>query len=365
MESSTVRVRPLRFAFLADPRDKRSLLQIFELNSSLWGGVFNFIIPLLKRVPKRYREQHFRTIPANQMLNGLVEAFQPDFIVEMKVGSAASYGIEFDSTRTIQFDDQTGRDERGRCKLGTDLRSVCEDLYDKSFRFVQRHPPEVIISSSSDPHYTLLFAAAFGYLPKVGALSDVADVYLAALDGKRKEIDPVDFPSLYEQKCLYPLRLTANELDTKRNSWSIDSKLFYMDERSSFDLIEFWNLRALGWDIAPLPAKLSPRLIGYCNQFIKSVYRPYPPPSNAFHHATVLCGKSRYAKALEFISKLTWPPPQFAAVDNRVPRLWEEWGQKCRPCRSTDDNAFNKKRRCSCYWRRSSSEGRTTRVLAG
>jgi hypothetical protein len=328
MESSTVRVRPLRFAFLADPRDKKRLLQTFELNSSLWGGVFNFIIPLFKHVPARYREQYFKTIPAKRMLNGLVEAFQPDFLVETKTGDAASYGIAFDPKRTIPVEDLTGRDERGRCKLGIDLRSVCDDLYDKSFRFVQRHPPEVIIPSSSDSHYKLLFAATFGYLPESGALSDVAGVYLKALDGKRKEIDPVDFPALYDRKYLYPLRLTANELDTKRNSWSIDSKLFYMDERSSLDLIEFWNLRALGWDIAPLPARLSPSLIDYCNHFIKSVYRPYPPPSNAFHHASLLCAKSQSVEVLkEFIAKLTWPAPQFASLDHRVPRLWEEWGR--------------------------------------
>ena len=80
-------------------------------------------------------------------------------------------------------------------------------------------------------------------------LSDVADIYLKTLDGKRKAVDAVDFPQLFDQKNLYPLRATRHELDTFRNSWSIDSKLFYLDEQSSFDLIEFWNLRALGWDI--------------------------------------------------------------------------------------------------------------------
>jgi hypothetical protein len=306
MESSTVRVRPLRFAFLADPRDKTSLQNIFQLNSSLWGGVFNFIIPVFKQVPARYREKYFKTISAKVMLNGLVEAFQPDFLVEIKNGDAAAHGIAFDPKRTIPIDGLTTRDERGRCKLGVDLRSVCEDLYDKSFRFVQRHPPEVIIPSSKDRRYKLLFAATFGFLPEKGVLSDVANVYLKALDGKRKAVDPIEFTNLFSQKYLYPLRATAHELEVRRNSWSIDSKLFYMDERSSFDLIEFWNLRALGWDICPLPARLAPNLIEYCNKFIKAAYRAYPPPSNAFHRATLLCARSQSVDAVqEFISKLT------------------------------------------------------------
>jgi len=45
MENATVRVRPLRFAFVVEPNDKAGLQRIFETNSALWGGLFNFIIP--------------------------------------------------------------------------------------------------------------------------------------------------------------------------------------------------------------------------------------------------------------------------------------------------------------------------------
>lgn len=71
MANATVRVRPLRLAFLVEPNDKRGLQRIFETNSALWGGLFNFIIPLFKGVPKRYREEHFRTVPAAEMVKGL------------------------------------------------------------------------------------------------------------------------------------------------------------------------------------------------------------------------------------------------------------------------------------------------------
>jgi hypothetical protein len=34
---------------------------VFEANSALWGGLFNFIIPLFKQVPARYREKYFNS----------------------------------------------------------------------------------------------------------------------------------------------------------------------------------------------------------------------------------------------------------------------------------------------------------------
>jgi hypothetical protein len=328
MESLTVRVRPLRFVFLIEPTDKPGLQRIFEVNSSLWGGVFNFIIPLFKQVPKRYRERYFKTIPAKEMLKGLVEAFQPDYLVELREGAAGSYGIAFPEKRILAIDELTTADEQGRCKIGVDLRSVCEDLYKTTFRFVQRHPPDVIIPSSVEKKYNLLFAATFGFLPEAGPLADVSKVYAKALGAKRTGIKPVEFPKLFSRRYLYPLRMTRHKLDTFRNSWSIDSKLFYMNEGSSFDLIEFWNLRALGWHIEPLPASLAPNLVDYCNEFIKSVYRPFPPPSNAYHHATMLCARSQSVEKLqEFMKKLTWVPASHASLDHRVPRIWEEWGR--------------------------------------
>ena len=37
MESAQVRLRPFRLAFLAEPRDRKTLQRVFEMNSSLWG----------------------------------------------------------------------------------------------------------------------------------------------------------------------------------------------------------------------------------------------------------------------------------------------------------------------------------------
>jgi len=173
------------------------------------------------------------------MLKGLTEAFQPDYLVELKPGIAVRYGIAFPEKRVLSVDELVARDDQGRCKIGIDLRSICDDLYRTTFRFVQRHPPDVVIPSSTLKRFSLFFSATFGFLPESGPLGDVANIYLKALDGKRIAIKPVEFPRFLDRKYLYPLRATHHKLDTFRNSWSIDSKLFYMDETSSFDLIEF------------------------------------------------------------------------------------------------------------------------------
>ena len=325
MDTATLRVRPLRFAFLVEPRDKSSLMRVFEANSALWGGVLNFIIPLFKRVPTRYRWHPQDKTSATTMLNGLVEAFQPDFLVETVGDQVCEYRLDFPKGRVKGIDELGKRDEKGRCAIGVDLRSVCEDLYNDTYRFVERHPHEVLMPEPSSNDFRLFFAATFGFLAEG---TEIAKIYETTLGGQRRKLKPLDFPSLFHPKFIYPLRVTHHNLETHKRSFSLDSKLFYMDEKSSFDLIEYWNLRALGWDIVPLPARLSDSLIEYCNEFVRRSYRPFPPPSNAFHHASLLCARSQSLERMkELMAKLVTPGPMAITLDTRVPRIWEEWGR--------------------------------------
>jgi hypothetical protein len=118
MEAAQIIIRPFRFVFLIEPKDKKNLLRTFEVTSSLWGGSFNFIVLLFKTVPKRYRQEYQKSISAKTMLNGFVEAFQPDYIVESRDGHCREYGIDFPEKRTTSFTELMSRDELGRCKIG-------------------------------------------------------------------------------------------------------------------------------------------------------------------------------------------------------------------------------------------------------
>jgi hypothetical protein len=53
--SVTITLRPLRLAFLVDPSDKSGVLEAIQLNTFLWGGMFNPIVPVYRRTPKAWR----------------------------------------------------------------------------------------------------------------------------------------------------------------------------------------------------------------------------------------------------------------------------------------------------------------------
>jgi hypothetical protein len=174
----------------------------------------------------------------------------------------------------------------------------------------------------------MLFAAVFGEFPTEGSLADCQQHFHGALDAKQQRIEPEEFHKLFAPSDLYPLRVGAYQLRTHHRGYTPDPKLFYMDEREPYDIIEYWNLRALGWRIRPLPRSLVSKLTAYCEKFIAEAHRPYPPPSNACEDASFLCSRSCASDEMQaYVASLKRPSSYFVSVDHRVPRLWEEWGR--------------------------------------
>lgn len=80
--SLLLRLRPIRFAFLIKPNDAKNLKRIFDINTSLWGDLFNPIIPCFERIPKWWDRHPARFGSARQIIDGYLKFYEPDFIVE-------------------------------------------------------------------------------------------------------------------------------------------------------------------------------------------------------------------------------------------------------------------------------------------
>jgi hypothetical protein len=325
-ENATVRIRPLRLGFLIDPADPKALRHVLQINSCLWGGTYNYIVPVFKKTPNRYREKHFKAPSASTIIHGMLEAFQPDFLVETRNGISA--GLPFAPDRILPVQDILAADETGRRRYGVDLTSVCDALYQESFQFVHRHPLKVLIPKAPSKRFESLFAAIFGELPKSEGFAKYREVFTKALGATEKEVVAAQFYQTFERDVFYPMRVGRYELDAKRKSWSRGPILFYMDERSSYDIIEYWNLRAIGWRIRPLPSSWAETLRPDCEQYIRDVHRPYPPPSNVIEDATFMCSRScSFEEMQKFVSTLNRPSDWHLVVDPHFPRIWEEWGR--------------------------------------
>src|SRR5262245_18974333 len=86
----TLKCRPLRLAFIIPP-NKDALRKAIQINSTLWGGVFNPIIPLYARSPEAWKKYPGRTNSMKDRVTGYLRAFDPDFLVDCSGSKLPSY----------------------------------------------------------------------------------------------------------------------------------------------------------------------------------------------------------------------------------------------------------------------------------
>ncbi|MDP3758234.1 MAG: hypothetical protein Q8Q86_00795, partial [Candidatus Daviesbacteria bacterium] len=121
--SVNVKLRPLKIAFLVDPRNKKALLEAIQINSFLWGGTYNPIIPVAKRIPAAWKKNdkfiNFRNT-AKSITLGYIDTFDPDYFVA--VGNCDIKHLKLDKERIITLVDIWGKvDSEGTPSYGVGL----------------------------------------------------------------------------------------------------------------------------------------------------------------------------------------------------------------------------------------------------
>ena len=159
-----IRLRPIRFGFLVCPNDKKNVLEIFRVNTCLWGGKFNPIIPFFKRVPPWWEKEGYRFENAKQIINGYLDFFEPDFLVEAEEGLADGFG--FDPERVLQLTnilERLGEGDWGR--YGLSVHNLYSELYKEEFRFESRHKRNIVHVEAKESVFANFVASNFGSFP--------------------------------------------------------------------------------------------------------------------------------------------------------------------------------------------------------
>ena len=269
-----IRLRPIRFGFLVRPDDAENVLEIFRINTCLWGGMFNPIIPIFESVPSWLEDEGFHFENPKQMINDYLDFFEPDFLVEAEEGLAEGFG--FDQERVRKLADMI--EEPGGNyvhKYGLSVYGLYRDLFAKVFQFVQHYGYNIIHVQPTDPVFTSFVAAAFGSFPTQERLRYFERDYEDIFKPNRILLDAVKLSNLYQSRHLSPLEIGCEKLQTVYNAPLLPT-LFILDAHESKDLVDFWNLRAIHQRIVAVPIQWIEDLSGFCRQFIRDNYRRQP-----------------------------------------------------------------------------------------
>ena len=267
-----IRLRPIRFGFLVRPDDAENILEIFRINTCLWGGIFNPIIPFFKRVPPWWERHGLRFENAKQIINGYLDFFEPDFLVEAEEGLANGFG--FDSERVLQLRDILERPrEEAWHKFGLSVYDLYSELYREEFRFELRHQHSMVHVKPKERAFAGFVAANFGSFPTQEDLGYFEHNYKDIFNPEDKLLDAAVLSELYQSRYFSPVGVGCAKLRIDFHDLG-DIRLFVLDAKKSRDLIDFWNLRALHERIIPIPIQWIEDLSPFCKKLILDNYHP-------------------------------------------------------------------------------------------
>ncbi len=311
MQQIPRRLRPVRFATLVAPGDFRQLARAIELNTCLWGGMFNPIIPNYKVRPKGYSDGRFENPSAQEILLGHLETFEPDYIVAENHQAAES--IPFPFSKRVVYQPGNKIFEPGGW-YGLSIISLLGNVYDKQLHSGKSEKPAVSIAARAVSDTSLVTAATLGRFPRRAwgqVTQDVKELFLA------NEIDLNEEEALkhFFQQGTNLLWLGSSGLRYIQRQEIEATSLFYMDAGSFIDIVDYWNLRALGWKMVPLVMQWNDSAVKIANKFIAQ---------SKTEQVQIMRGRSISEQDFESFHKQIKPGRKKFIVRSWHPRIWRK-----------------------------------------
>jgi hypothetical protein len=330
--SVNLTLRPLRFAFLVEPADRAGILEAIRLNTFLWGGTFNPIVPVFRRKPKAWRDGIDRT-SAKGVAEGLVQSFDPDYVV--LVGRYAKLTIDVGHRKVIRAAEiLEGFTDHGTPRYGISLFEVLNHFIEKELKFVRREPLDVRMPGFSG-RGALFLSSIFGILP-TDADRVFKEQFAQALTVKSVACTLTDYAEHLRPGILFTRRFGSFFLQPPAVSgFRRGDCVFLLDAAEPLDVVDYWNLRAVGWSVIPvaLQAAKSENIRALVTEFIEANFRPYRNNKDIYNDTTLLKSRSISEEQLrEFGDSLGVTPPAAPhwgkfTYQRSYPRIWDEWAR--------------------------------------
>lgn len=237
-----VNYRPLKIGFCIRENCIEDVTRAAELNTLLWGGIYNPII----------------SIGADTSFSSkLVEVFKLDLLYPVFDSPEIKKFIEtFKNLRWPGYNNELlFHGEDGKLEMAVlDISNIINFYWEKEFKNSENSNCVLPLWNQEDK-LSSVFTLEFGRYPKDPKLSFNHEIgYLKGLRAKKyKIIDGSEIKSSISEKMV-PIALTEDRLILNGLGRSLDSNGIYLGKPDDFvDLTYFWNLRASGVDIHFLP----------------------------------------------------------------------------------------------------------------
>lgn len=330
-----IKIRPTKLAFLVDPNSASQVREAIRLASSLWGGVYFPIIPLFKRMPASWREKPLSPPGSRDVVRGYIDAFDPDVLVQFSQ-SLPSYvaDVRLPVVKPCEVWERVGPLVRPTYGIGA--FTLLDAIYKEFFKYKAKYPVRVVAPVIPNK-LGLFWASVYGEYAD-DTLSEIIRHYAELLDIEQPPVTTESFPTLTGPDVLFPRRITGWDLFRHGNTnYGRHACIFFMDASNVEDIVDYWNLRATGRNVLPLPKQFlhEEPFRRVAVEFLVAERRQWPYDPKQFDVATFIRSRhstmeemQAYAATLEFpTADAHTVTGSYFSLQHWYPRIWDEWAR--------------------------------------
>lgn len=266
LEDVRIQYRPLRIGFCVRNGNIQDLLFAAKLNTLLWGGIFNPIIPIGAR---------------EGLDHNLVKLFKVDVLIPVVNGDEikkfiehykwAKFPLMHDSSSILAGDiNDTGK----KVVKVLDISHLLKILWDENFKFSKPGDSNCVTVSWTPKDVDKdIFILMFGAYPKEKFVFKYEKNFKKALRAHEIKLEEKKQIPTQLASSITHFYLTGQKIQSYGGRF-VDSGVYVGDRTNFDDLLNFWNLRAAGNHITFLPKGSVRRFLSYTKAHAGRIKKP-------------------------------------------------------------------------------------------
>lgn len=258
---------PIKFCFLIEPNSDEKFERAIKIAFSYWGGIYCPILPLFKVLPDAYIREYDIAFDTKDYYKNTINNYDPDIIlydnsleedyIKTLIGDRTLLTIENFLSDTVN----------GENNYGINAPILISHIIESEFKFKRNDELKLLIPNTQNSN---LFLKSF-----LGCFIDSFQKDINSQLGSysyfaEPEINFENIAEFFPNKHITTLDINTQEIiSVPERFWYKGEAIYFLNEKRLNDIINFWNLRALGWSIIPIPLNLvnSEYFSGYLERF--------------------------------------------------------------------------------------------------
>ena len=312
---ATIKYKPLRIGFLVREGSVEDLVKAAGINTLLWGGIYNPIIPI-KNGDNGNAEQ-------------LIKSFSVDTLCAISINDDISVFKE-----TYQFlapkhhaEDIFYEEWQTKKKISAylDSKSIADFLWETQFKNRSEGYKSIfsLVEWETIDPLANVFALQFGYFPILPGMDfkwDYKEIFLKGLHAKKEKISLTENVNVDPTKSWSPIRATKTELRGYGGDSIWGYEAIYIGLKDDFnDLVSFWNIRAAGASITYLAKDAWERTLPHAQKLF-DFFNTLPNRHPNIEDMLTIYGRLTHEEVKDFSEKIKSKKRfGFTILDERLP----------------------------------------------